>query len=55
MKKDNTTPMAAGLCDKEINNTIPYFYIGGNIGPQMLDIMKLGDKFLTIVPREHCV
>lgn len=25
MKNDNTTPMAAGVYDKEINNTIPYY------------------------------
>ena len=25
MNNDNTTPMAAGVYDKEINNTIPYY------------------------------
>ena len=25
LKNDNTTPMSAGVYDKEINNTIPYY------------------------------
>ena len=36
MNNDNTTPMAAGVYDKEINNTIPYY-------EQTLDVIEQCD------------
>ena len=37
MKNDNTTPMSAGVYDKEINNTIPYYSEFYN---QTLDVIE---------------
>ena len=37
MQNDNTTPMAAGVYDKEINNTIPYYAEFYN---QTLDVIE---------------
>ncbi len=40
MNNDNTTPMAAGVYDKEINNTIPYYE---QFYEQTLDVIELCD------------
>ena len=40
MKNDNTTPMAAGVYDKEINNTIPYYE---QFYEQTLDVIEQCD------------
>ena len=37
MKNDNTTPMAAGVYDQEINNTIPYY---SEFYDQTLDVIE---------------
>ena len=38
MNNDNTTPMAAGVYDKEINNTIPYYE---QLYEQTLDVYEI--------------
>ena len=40
MNNDNTTPTAAGVYDKEINNTIPYYE---QFYEQTLDVIELCD------------
>ena len=40
MNNDNTTPTAAGVYDKEINNTIPYYE---QLYEQTLDVIEQCD------------
>ena len=40
MKNDNTTPMAAGVYDKEIVNTIPYY---AQFYEQTMDVIEQCD------------